>query len=214
MDGEDRTLLRDFARDPLCRDLGEDALARIDRFLVLLDVWNPRIRLTGERDRAVLVRKHTADSLACLSVLPDSGRILDLGSGAGFPGAVVACVRLDLDVILLDSRQKAVSFLAEVVRTVPLPRARAVAMRAEDAAREPGIGGCQHVVMSRAVRMEVFVPLAKSLLAPGGLVVSMQTPRVEAKAAARIGKLHGLEVVQVFDYRVPSGESRRLIVWR
>lgn len=214
MDSADRDLLRSFARDRLGLDLGDAFTAAIDRFLDLLGVWNPRIRLTGERNPRVLVKKHVADSLACLAIMPSAGRVLDLGSGAGFPGVVVACARPDLDMLLLDSRQKAVSFLGEVIRTVPLARTRAVAMRAEDAVRDPGIGGRQQVVTARAVRMDVFVRLAKPLLAPGGLAVSMQTPQVEGEAAARIGARHGLEVARIVDYELPSGERRRLVAWR
>jgi len=214
LDKADPELLRQFGAERFGIDLDDQAMGRIEAFVGTLELWNRRIRLTGERDDALLVRKHVADSLACLTVMPPEGPVLDLGSGAGFPGIVIACTRPDLDVTLLDSRQKAVSFLREVIRTAGLSRTQAIAMRAEDAARDEAIGGRQQAVTSRAIRMDVFLRLAVPLRAPAGLLVSMQTPSVGREEAARTGQAYGLTVDRVIDYRLPSGENRRLIVWR
>lgn len=188
------------------------SVARLGRFLEVLEVWNRRLRLTGERARDTLVRKHVIDALACVPLLPATGPVLDLGTGAGFPGAVLACVRPDLDVTLLDSRERVASFLGEVVRTVPLPRATPVVLRAEQAAADPALAGRQALVTSRAVRLESVVGWAAPLLAPGGRVVAMQTPQVDRAAAARTARRHGLAVVDERDYRLPGGERRRLVV--
>ena len=190
------------------------ALNRIDRFVDLLLVWNSRLRLTGERDVGTIVRKHVADAFACVPLMPDDGgRVLDLGTGAGLPGGVVSCVRPDLAMTLLDARERPVSFLSEAIRTVPLPRARAVQMRAEEAARDAEIGGRQQVVTSRAVRMDLFLGLAKPLLAERGKAVSMQTPKTDAATAQTVAAAHGLSLLDVRDYRLPDGEPRRLVVF-
>jgi 16S rRNA (guanine527-N7)-methyltransferase len=215
LDDTDRQLLRVFARDRLGIEVDEKAFDRIAVVTDLLAVWNRRIRLTSARDDVWLVRKHVVDSLACLVVMPPAGAVLDLGSGAGFPGLIVACVRPDLVVTLIDSRQKAVSFLREAIRAAALPAATALCVRAEvAAAAEPRMARSQQVVMSRAIRMDAFLGLAMPLRAGGGLVVSMQTPNIDADTATRAGALHGLELTRVFDYELPSGESRRLLVWR
>jgi 16S rRNA (guanine527-N7)-methyltransferase len=189
------------------------ATARLTRFLDLLDVWNPRLRLTGDRDRSTLLRKHVVDALAAERFLPDAGSVLDVGTGAGFPGVVLACVRPDLEVTLLDSRERAVSFLGEAVRGIPLPRARAVCLRAEDAATRPELVRRQTSVVSRAIRLDAFLEWAAPLVQPGGRLIAMQTPRVDHEAADRLAARHALRFLELYDYRLPDGERRRLVVF-
>ena len=192
--------------------LAPEDVARIDRFLDMLELWNRRLRLTGERDRSTLLRKHVVDGLACVPLIPSGARVLDVGTGAGFPGAVVACVRPDVATTLLDARQRPVSFLGEVIRAVPLPRTRAVAMRAEDAAGDPAMARQQDVVTSRAIRFDRFVRLAQPLLASGGRMVSMQTPTTDRSTANAAARNVGLELLDLRDYRLPDGEPRRLVI--
>src|SRR5258708_4408492 len=112
-------------------DLDAGSIARIDAFLALLGVWNQRVRLTGERDGKTIVRKHVIDSLAVVPHLPTAGDVIDIGSGGGFPGIIVGCLRPDLPLVLIESRRRRASFLNEVVRSVGLHAARVLEMRAE-----------------------------------------------------------------------------------
>ncbi len=214
MNEADRVLLDAWSTVAFGYGLEPEAAARIERYLGLLDVWNARLRLTGARDRATLVRKHVADALACRVHLPDRGSVLDLGTGAGLPGAVVACLRPDLTVVLLDSRQRPISFLAEVVRLVPLPNVRAIAMRAEDAARDATIAQRQRLVLSRAVRMNDLFRLAKPLLSADGGALSMQTPKTAHADAEAAARRYGYRTVEVRDYALPDDQPRRLILAR
>ena len=79
---------------------------------------------------------------------------------------------------------------------------------------EQSLAGHQSVVTCRALRISVFLPLAKPLLRPGGIAVSMQTPNLEASLATSIARKHGLEVIEFRDYQLPDGEPRRLVVTR
>jgi 16S rRNA (guanine527-N7)-methyltransferase len=204
--------LIDFCTREFGQSIDPGALDAIDRFLDLLELWNERLRLTGERDRAALLRKHVVDAIACVPLMPAGGAYLDLGTGAGFPGVVVACLRPDLRTTLLDSRQRPVSFLSEAIRTLPLPSARALALRAEQAAADIAIGHQQDVVTARALRMDSFFRLAKPLLATGGRAISMQTPATDRLDAEAVAARCALRVLDVRDYRLPGGEPRRLIV--
>jgi 16S rRNA (guanine527-N7)-methyltransferase len=189
------------------------SLTRIGRFLDLLDLWNKRLRLTGDRDRRTLVRKHTVDSLVVVSELPPSGTVADIGSGGGFPGVVLGCVRPDLSLRLIESRRRPASFLAEAIRTIPLPGATVIGARAEDASRDPAVAERSDVVVSRAIRLETFLPATVSLVAPGGLVIAMQTPGVEIDHARETGSLYELVLLRHRDYRLPDGERRRLLIF-
>jgi 16S rRNA (guanine527-N7)-methyltransferase len=212
VDAGQRGFIEGWALERLGRPIEPAVLDRIARFLDLLELWNRRIHLTGERDRARILHRHVADALACAALLPQSGAFLDLGSGAGFPGVVLACVRPDLPAVFLDARQRPVSFLREVIRTIPLRKARALAMRAEDAAADPELSHRHLLVTSRALRLEICLRLAKPLLAAGGRAVSMQTPRTSHASAEAIASRLGYRGVDVIDYELSDGSPRRLIV--
>jgi 16S rRNA (guanine527-N7)-methyltransferase len=187
------------------------ATDRIARFLALLGVWNRRIRLTAETDRKAVIAKHVVDSLALVPFLPGSGTVVDIGSGAGFPGIVLGSVRPDLRLVLIESRRRRASFLRESIRTIPLPAATVLELRAE-AAAETERAGTAALVVARAVRLDAFLPLAAPLLRPGGNVLAMQTPRT-AGAASRTASASGLRLSQRQDYTLPGGAPRTLLTF-
>jgi 16S rRNA (guanine527-N7)-methyltransferase len=193
--------------------LDDDSLRRIDTYLAVLDTWSRHTRLTGERDPEAVVRKHVVDSLAVVPKLPRSGLIVDIGSGAGFPGMVLACVRPDLDFVLVDARRRRVSFLREAGREAGLLRVAAVEARAEDLATRSGVAGAASVVIARAVRPDVFLPLARPLAAPAGTIVAMQTASAVSTATAE-AEAHELRVNELHEYTLPGGERRVLVLYR
>jgi 16S rRNA (guanine527-N7)-methyltransferase len=190
------------------------ALERIDRFLDRLALWSRRIHLLSAGDREVALRKHTADCLAPLPFLPDGdGLVIDIGAGTGFPGVILGCVRPDLALVLVESRRRPSSFLREVVRAIPLPQATVFEGRAESAAADPRLRGAGDVVIARAVRIDVFLRLAAPLLRGGGTAIAMQTPRVSEAEAADHGRASRFGPARVRDYRLPTGERRRLFAF-
>jgi len=191
-------------------ELGSDAVTRIGRFLAVLAVWNRRLRLVGARDLQGVVETHAVDSLAPVPFLPAAGLVVDIGTGGGFPGIILGSVRPDLDLALIESRRRRASFLREVIRSVPLPLARALDVRAEDAARDPALAGRATMVMARAVRLDRFLDLALPFLSPSGVAVAMQTPRTAAAAETSAGRL-GLRLVRRHDYMLPAGAPRVLL---
>jgi 16S rRNA (guanine527-N7)-methyltransferase len=191
-------------------DVPVEAAERILRHLDLLDVWNRRVHLTGERDRRTLLEKHAVDSVAPSLMLPAAGCVVDIGSGAGFPGIILGCLRPDLDVTLVEPRRRPCSFLAESIRSIPLPRARVIEARAEDVVGS--LAGTAAAAVSRALRLEVFLGLARPLLRPDGFAIAMQTPRTDEHAAGETARPFGLRLAEISDYSLPGGgESRRLL---
>lgn len=208
----ERTRLRADA-ERLGAVLDEQAVERLDRFLDLLEVWNRRFRLTGDRERPTLLEKHVLDCLAVVPELPPDGPVVDIGSGAGFPGVVLACACPDRPVVLVEPRRRPTSFLLEVARTIPLPHVRVVEARAEDAARDPTLGRSMAMVVSRALRLDILVGLSPPFLRGGGMVVAMQTPSVSERDAGLQAVRCGLRLVRIRDYELPGGEARRLLVF-
>ena len=101
-------------------ELTEENIAQIAIYLEELNRWAKIADLVSQSDPGIIIRKHILDSLAALSVLPQQGRLLDLGSGAGFPGLPLAIANPTLSVTLLEPRRKRVNFLREVIRKANL----------------------------------------------------------------------------------------------
>ena len=211
------TTLEEYELRQAAVDIGialDDAtIDRLGRFVDLLGIWNRRVRLTGDRDSRVLVRKHVVDSLAVLPELPPSGMLVDVGSGAGFPGIVLGCGRPDLTLRLLEPRRRPTSFLSEVIRTIPLPRAKALELRGEDAAADASLARQARLVVSRALRLDVLLRVGHPLLAPGGIIIAMQTPSVHVGDVRERAARRGVQLLRVRDYGLPDGESRRLLIF-
>lgn len=186
-------------------------LARIDRFLDVLQIWNRRVRLTGEQDRRTLVVRHVIDSIGLVPHVPRNGFVVDVGSGAGFPGIVLKCFRTDLSVVLIEARRKRVSFLREAIRATGVDDIRVLELRAEAAARDPSLVGRAAVVTARAVRLDVLLPIASSLLAPDAVAIAMQTPRTEGQAES-VATAREFVVRQRVKYTLPDGAPRLLLM--
>jgi 16S rRNA (guanine527-N7)-methyltransferase len=115
-----------------------DAEAGFGRYLDLLLRWNERINLTAVRDPESIVERHFVDSLAVLKHLPAAATsLVDVGSGPGFPGAVLALVRPELAVTMVESNHKKCAFLETLRRELPLPKARVLSQRIEDVLAKP-----------------------------------------------------------------------------
>src|SRR5881628_551512 len=193
-------------------DVGHGALDRLARFLDLLAVWNRRIHLTGARGLPSLLRNHAIDSLAPAAHIPKTGLVVDVGSGAGFPGIVLGCLRPDLEIVLIESRRRRASFLREAIRVIPLTAVRAVEMRAEEAAINSELAGRARVAIARGLRLDVFLGLAVPLLTPHGTAIAMQTPRT-SRLAPVLAASHGLRLAARHDYSLPGGAARSLLLF-
>lgn len=177
MKRENLRLLRDGAAS-LGVDLPSEALRMFEAYLDELLRWNARINLTAITDERDVIIKHFLDSLVFAKGMDTSGpvRLLDIGAGAGFPGIPLKLAFPHLDVVLLDSVAKKVSFMSHVCRTLRLSRIRAVHSRAEDLSRQAGYCGAFDLVMLRAVAevsvaTSLALPFLKADARPGGRIV-------------------------------------------
>jgi 16S rRNA (guanine527-N7)-methyltransferase len=136
--------------------------------------------------------------------------VLEIGSGGGFPGIILACARPDLEIVLLESRRRKVSFLRAALRAIGLAHATALEMRAEEAAKDRTIAGRVHAVIGRGLRLESFLALAAPLLADSGEAIAMQTPRTSEGVTAR-ARVLGLQLVRRRTYRLHRYGARTLL---
>jgi 16S rRNA (guanine527-N7)-methyltransferase len=152
--------------------LDPSALERLARYFDLLLQWNRKINLTAITDPAQVVDRHFVDSLAVAPLLGGAQTLVDVGSGGGFPGAVLAVLRPDLRVTAVDSVRKKVAFL-ETLRMELAPNLEPIATRHDDLIRA---GRTFDAAVSRATWDPVeWVRQGAALVRPGGLLIAMQT---------------------------------------
>ena len=185
------------------------ALERLAAFIDLLVAWNRKARLTGDRDPETLVAKHCADSMVAGAGLSRDTRSMDVGSGAGFPGLVAACIRPDLRISLVDSRQKACSFLEAASATIGLPNVRVLNARIEDLPGRPAEAGSYGIVLSRGLRLAPYLPAIRTLLGQRGEILMMLSTGQEVPES-ELEPL-GFRQTAVHAYTLPSGERRRIV---
>lgn len=164
--------------DPLDRALA----SRFEDYLALLQRWNARINLTAIRDEDGILSRHFVESIACARALPSGiHTLLDLGSGAGFPGIPIALCRPEIAVTLAESQGKKAAFLQEAVRVLGLS-ATIHPRRAEELANQ------FDCVCLRAVdRMAEALKVAIELVTPGGCLAVMTTSAAKGAELAAAG---------------------------
>ncbi len=170
-----------------CEEFGIeiDALAgeRFDTYARLLVEWNEKINLTAITEPDLIVTRHFADSLSFFkAVRPDSGAsLIDVGSGAGFPGMPIKIVRNDIKVTLLDSTNKRISFLREVASELGL-EIDAVHLRAEEGAVKPELREHFDLACARAVaQLRVLSEYCLGFVKVGGSFIAMKGKLTEAE---------------------------------
>ena len=203
-------------------DLGLDldgvARAAIDGHARLLLAWTTAINLTAIREPAAVATGHVVDSLSAVPWLRTrgAGRILDLGSGGGYPGVPVAAALPDAAVTLLEPIGKKAAFLRAVVAATGLAdRVTVIADRAEALAADPTRRGTWSVVTARAVASTAdLVELAFPLLVPGGALVAWKRGDLEGElaAAGRAIDTLGGGSLEVHDIPVDDLRDHRLVI--
>ena len=199
-------------------DLPADARTILDGHVRLLLAWTTAINLTAIREPAAVARLHVLDSLAAAPALRSRGigRLLDLGSGGGFPGIPLAAALGSDRTLLVDSVGKKVRFLETVIRATGLERrVAAEAQRSEAIARDPRDREAWPAVTARAVTsLAELVELALPLVAPGGVLVAWKRYPVDEELDAAAGALRALRAgrPEIQRVRVPGLEDHRLVV--
>ena len=131
----------------------EDLAEKLRIYLNLLTEWNQRMDLTAVMGEEELLARHFLDSLTVMKtgLLSGAETLIDVGTGAGFPGLVIAMACPELQVTLLDSQQKRLNFLQAVIEATDTPNAVLLHARAEDGARNPDLREHFDIACARAV---------------------------------------------------------------
>ena len=191
---------------------------KLDQYAEILVDWNQRMNLTAITDPSGIVVKHFVDSLLLLKAaeIAEGASLIDVGTGAGFPGIPLAIVQQDADFTLLHSLGKRIRFLDEVREALGLGNVACVHGRAEEFAqahREQFDLAVSRAVANLAVLSELCLPLVKV----GGAFLAMKSTGCEAEtegAQTAIRRLGGT-LERVVDYTIPTTDvTHRVLVIR
>lgn len=198
-------------------DLSDNALGQFERYAQLLQQWNQELNLTTISAVREIYELHFLDSLSVALALElgQVGRLIDVGTGAGFPGLALAIAIPTLRVTLLESTQKKARFLQAVVTELGLgQQVEVIAERAEVIGQQAGFRQQYDVAVARAVaRLAVLAEYCLPLVKLGGCFVAQKGPKIEAELAESLPGIDALggEVGKQVNWALPSGAERTLV---
>ena len=193
--------------------LPQEALSKFEIYLRELKSWNEKFNLTAIKDDEGVVIKHFLDSLTPLKFIKPGSSLLDIGSGAGFPGIPLKIVEPSLKVTLLDSVNKKVTFMKHIISELGLTDIEAIHIRAEELAKTKKEN--YDVVISRALmNLSDFVKLGEPLLKPDGVLIAMKGSKAEeeVKEAVKIMGNKKMRVRAIERLSLPMGAGERSLV--
>jgi len=205
-------LLRKFSQE-VGVSLEDFQIKLFGLYLQELLEWNKTFNLTGIRDPEDIVIKHFVDSLTPLPYLEPSGRLLDIGPGAGFPSIPLKIAASELQVQLVEASRKKISFLKHIIRTLKLESVIVIHSRVEDAELpdEPF-----DTIISRAfTRLEPLLEIVSPLMEPGNTLVAMFGPTT-AKDHPRLADCalaKSLKLNRVVSLELPRGRGGRTLLF-
>lgn len=190
----------------------------LNKFLVYMTnllEWNEKINLTAITDEDDIILKHFIDSLTILEYIPEKSNVIDVGTGAGFPGIPLKIVREDINMTLMDSLNKRITFLNEIINKLGLKKINAIHSRAEELAKIPEHREKYDIAVSRAVAnlstlSEYMIPFVKV----GGKCICMKGSNIEEelKTAKNAIKELGGEIEKVINFKLPDSDNERNII--
>jgi 16S rRNA (guanine527-N7)-methyltransferase len=195
--------------------VSETAMGRLIWLQTELLRWNRTHNLTAITDPREALEKHLVDSLTLLPYLPDTGRILDIGSGGGFPGLPVSIVRPELDVVSVDAVEKKIAFQRHASRRLGLTGFHPWHGRIEKLAAESLSAGGFDLIVARAfTSLSGFVEMALPYLGEGGRLIAMKGPEGERELLEAGNWLSERAVVceQRVVLQLPVSKARRCLL--
>ena len=197
-------------------DLEDDKLKKFETYKDLLKEWNNKINLTAILDDTDIAIKHFLDSLSISEYVKKEGAsLIDVGTGAGFPGIPLKIVKDDIDVVLLDSLEKRTKFLNQVIESLDLGKIRTVHGRAEDFGvnekyREKFDYVTARAVANLPVLLEYCLPFAKV----GGLFIAMKGSNIDELKMSQnaLNKLGG-KIVDIKEFSLPNSDYKRNVIF-
>ena len=189
-----------------------DALIKYSELLV---EWNEKMNLTAITQESDIAIKHFLDSASAFLTGKVGKSVIDVGTGAGFPGLVLKILRPDIKMTLLDSLKKRITFLDEVISQTRLENIETVHSRAEDGGKNPKYREKYDTAVSRAVaNLTLLAELCLPYVKVGGYFLALKGPAAdeELQAAKKTISILGGAVEGIFDAKIPMLDASHKII--
>ena len=195
--------------------LEEQTVTKLWAYKDFLKDYNKKVNLTAITDDTDIVTKHFLDCLTVLPHIKQGSRVIDVGTGPGFPGLVIKIARPDLELVLLDARNKKVKFLEEASKLLDLDGVTCIHDRAEDRQKAPGYAQSFDYAISRAVApVDKLSAWCLPFVKPRGQFIAMKGPNYQEELDAGLKSItkFGGKVNQIVELTLPGDLSRNLII--
>lgn len=196
-------------------NIDEEKEIKFEKYKDLLLEWNEKINLTAITEEDEIILKHFIDSCSILKYIENNQKIIDIGTGAGFPGIPLKIMNESLNITLVDSLNKRVNFLNEVIKELELKNIEAIHSRAEDIGKDDKYREKYDIATSRAVAnlstlLEYLMPFVKV----NGMCICMKGPNIEEELneAKKAIKEFGGKLEEVYNFKLPNSDIERNII--
>ncbi len=171
--------------------------------------WNAKMNITAIKKTEDIIIKHLLDSVVVVRYVDFFGRIVDIGSGGGFPGIPLLIKNPSLQLTLVETNRKKANFMRHITRVLKLKNARVLNGRAEEIVE----GDAFDFAVSRAFAdIETFVPIAEPLVKKGGVIVCMKGSSALNEDQRRTAEAHGVTFLNEYRFALPREKGERHIV--
>jgi 16S rRNA (guanine527-N7)-methyltransferase len=196
-------------------ELGNDVVERLFVYFEELKRWSRKINLIARETREEdIIESHFLDSLTLLPLLDGHVHLLDVGTGAGFPGLVCKAARPELTLTLVEPRLKRVSFLRHIVRTLDLDGVFIFDCRIENEALIPSDTPFTHITGRAVTDIGTFLGLVRRFALSEPIIICMKGPKWQEELTAVAGEIQAgsLDLVRTVQMQLPfSGAQRTLL---
>ena len=208
---------------PLCSEFGivldDTKIKKLNLYGNLLLEWNEKINLTAITNPEDVLIKHFYDCILFFkhNEVPVGASLIDVGTGAGFPGLVLKIVREDLEVTLLESLNKRITFLNDVIEKCELKGIKAIHSRAEDGGKNPAYREKYDIACARAVaNMPVLMEYCTPFVKVGGKFIAMKGPSANEEVALCDNAIRVLkmEKPQIICETLPNNDPRTFVIFK
>ncbi len=189
--------------------------SQFEQYYNLLIEWNEKFNLTAITDEDEVIEKHFVDSVLPHKLMQESSKIIDIGAGAGFPSIPLKIYRPDLNFILIDSVNKKVTFINEVISKLSLNGIVAIHTRIEDLAINPAYREKLDICISRAVaRLNTLVEYSLPFLKVGGEMIAYKSRQIEdeLQEAKKVIKMLGGSVKELTINNLENSDRNVVII--
>lgn len=195
--------------------LSETQKEQFYKYMNLLIEWNEKINLTAIIEPNEIILKHFIDSITISKHIEDGKKVIDIGTGAGFPGIPLKITRPEVQVELLDSLNKRINFLNIVIEKLELKNIKATHARVEEFAKNKNNREKYDVVTSRAVaNLNVLAEYMLPLVNIGGKCICMKGPNIEEEinGSKKAIEILGGKIEKVDEFNLPDTDIKRTII--